>query len=175
MWIFTLLMMVLTRTRRKRCSADTRAGDQPAATEQLGTEQPAIEPAIEQLVDPPKRRGRSLNLKVNKTLQILAAGSKIPLTMDTNTKGFNGESATTFATEIGIVIHNECPMNFHKWDLVPEAVKTVMYEKLEGKIQLLQTNKVFMKFVDARLHNQWKRTRGVLSRHWKENGGKTDP
>ncbi|KAI3670869.1 hypothetical protein L1987_87512 [Smallanthus sonchifolius] len=95
--------------------------------------------------------------------------------MDTNTKAFIGESATTFATEIGIVIRNDCPMNFHKWDLIPEAMKTILYEKLEGKFQLLRTNKAFMKYVDGRLHAQWVRTRGALSRHWKENGGKTYP
>ncbi|MFS7914388.1 hypothetical protein Hanom_Chr02g00152771 [Helianthus anomalus] len=43
-------------------------------------------------------------------------------------------------------------MRFHKWDSVPEDVKTFMYEKLE-----------------------WKRNRGVLSQHWKNNGGKTNP
>ncbi|KAI3784068.1 hypothetical protein L1987_43160 [Smallanthus sonchifolius] len=95
--------------------------------------------------------------------------------MYTNTTTFIGESATAFATEIGIVIRNDCPMNFHKWDLIPEAMKTILYEKLEGKFQLLRTNKAFMKYVDGRLHAQWVRTRGALSRHWKENGGKTDP
>ncbi|KAI3813526.1 hypothetical protein L1987_18252 [Smallanthus sonchifolius] len=142
MWIFMLVMMVLTRTRsdedsrvpttesvvegnasatttrttrrRKRGSDDTRSAEQPAAIEQLGTKQPAIEPpATEQHVDPPKRRGRTM--------------------------------------------------------------KTILYEKLEGKFQLLRTNKAFMKYVDGRLHAQWVRTRGALSRHWKENGGKTDP
>ncbi|KAI3827720.1 hypothetical protein L1987_01803 [Smallanthus sonchifolius] len=212
MWIFMLMMMVLTRTRsdedsrvpttesvaegnasatttrttrrRKRGSDDTRSTEeknkglnvsiallnkqnsdhfffvlyafheeQPAATEQLGTEQHAIEPpTTEQLVDPPKRRGRSLNRKVNKTLENLGAGSKILLTMDTNTTTFIGESATAFATEIGIVIRNDCPMNFHKWDLIPEAMKTILYEKLKGKFQLLRTNKAFMKYVDGRLH-----------------------
>ncbi|KAI3815754.1 hypothetical protein L1987_15435 [Smallanthus sonchifolius] len=46
---------------------------------------------------------------------------------------------------------------------------------VEGKFQLLRTDKVFMKFVDERLRAQWIRTQGVLSRHRKENGGKTDP
>ncbi|KAI3826597.1 hypothetical protein L1987_00645 [Smallanthus sonchifolius] len=153
-----------TTCRRKRGSDDTRSAEQSAATEQLGTEQPAIEPpATEQLVDPPKRRGRSLNRKVNKTLENLGVGSKIPLTMDTNITTFIGESATAFATdfatEIGIVIRNDCPMNFHKWDLIPEAMKTILYEKLEGKFQLLRTNKAFMKYVDGRLHAQCVRTR----------------
>ncbi|KAI3683125.1 hypothetical protein L1987_83625 [Smallanthus sonchifolius] len=149
-----------TTRRRKRGSDDTRSAEPPAT---------------EQLVDPPKRRDRSLNRKVNKTLENLGAGSKIPLTMDTNITTFIGESATAFATEIGIVIRNDCPMNFHKWDLIPEAMKTILYEKLEGKFQLLRTNKAFMKYVDGRLHAQWVRTRGALSRHWKENGGKIDP
>ncbi|MFS7922920.1 hypothetical protein Hanom_Chr03g00254681 [Helianthus anomalus] len=32
-----------------------------------------------------------------------------------------------------------------------------------------------MGYVDSRLHYQWKRTRGELSAHWKNNGGKTNP
>ncbi|KAM0041735.1 hypothetical protein Hdeb2414_s0011g00369741 [Helianthus debilis subsp. tardiflorus] len=32
-----------------------------------------------------------------------------------------------------------------------------------------------MEYVNSRLHIQWKRSRGVLSQHWKNNGGKTNP
>ncbi|MFS7929356.1 putative transposase, Ptta/En/Spm, plant [Helianthus anomalus] len=50
-----------------------------------------------------------------------------------------------------------------------------MYEKLEVKFELLRTNTIFMEYVNARLHAQWKRTRGKWSEHWKKNGGKTNP
>ncbi|KAD3639969.1 hypothetical protein E3N88_29192 [Mikania micrantha] len=94
--------------------------------------------------------------------------------MDKDTKTFVGTSATKFATECGIVIRNVCPMNFHTWDSVPKEVKTLMYEKLEGSFELLRADNIFMEYVDARLRAQWKRTRGVLSQHWKKNGGKTN-
>ncbi|KAL8240225.1 hypothetical protein R6Q59_013580 [Mikania micrantha] len=95
--------------------------------------------------------------------------------MDKDTKTFVGTSATKFATECGIIIRNVCPMNFHTWDSVPKEVKTLMYEKLEGSFELLRSDNIFMEYVDARLRAQWKRTRGVLSQHWKKNGGKTNP
>ncbi|KAJ0626203.1 hypothetical protein HanLR1_Chr01g0009331 [Helianthus annuus] len=50
-----------------------------------------------------------------------------------------------------------------------------MYGKLEGKFELLRTDNVLMEYVNSRLHIQWKRSRGVLSQHWKNNGGKTNP
>ncbi|MFS8026839.1 putative transposase, Ptta/En/Spm, plant [Helianthus anomalus] len=190
MWMFVLLMMVLTRTRseddsrvlttqstaegsaparmsrpnrrRKRNSTNTGATEQPADTEQ-------------QSVDPPKRRGPNLNLSVNRTLKDLPEGSKIPLRMDEHTISFIGTSATDFATECGIIMRNICPMNYHTWESVPEDAKTLMYEKLEGKFELLRTNTIFMEYVNARLHAQWKRTRGKWSEHWKKNGGKTNP
>ncbi|KAF5766714.1 hypothetical protein HanRHA438_Chr15g0731011 [Helianthus annuus] len=59
-------------------------------------------------------------------------GFKIPLTLDKATKAFIGTSATDFATELGIIVRDVFPMRFHKWDSVPEDVKTLMYEKLEG-------------------------------------------
>ncbi|KAD2394301.1 hypothetical protein E3N88_41278 [Mikania micrantha] len=86
-----------------------------------------------------------------------------------------GTSATHFATECGIVIRNVCPMNYHTWDSVPSDVKTFMYEKLEGRFELLRPDNIFMEYVNTRLRAQWKCTRGVLSQHWKMNGGKTNP
>ncbi|KAJ0546913.1 putative transposase, Ptta/En/Spm, plant [Helianthus annuus] len=91
------------------------------------------------------------------------------------TKGFVGRTATQFANECGIVIRSVCPMNFHKWESVPANIKNMMYEKLQGKFNLLRTDRVFMGYVDFQLHQQWKRTRGELSAHWKNNGGKTNP
>ncbi|KAM0039115.1 hypothetical protein Hdeb2414_s0012g00378301 [Helianthus debilis subsp. tardiflorus] len=91
------------------------------------------------------------------------------------TKGFVGRTATQFANECGIVMRSVCPMNFHKWESVPADIKNLMYEKLQGKFNLLRTDRVFMGYVDSRLHYQWKRTRGELSAHWKNNGGKTNP
>ncbi|KAL8239570.1 hypothetical protein R6Q59_016137 [Mikania micrantha] len=134
--------------------------EQPVAVEeetdpevQHATEQPVAErPVGEQRADPPKRRAPNINHSVARTLHNLPEGTKIPLTMDKQTKTFVGTSATKFATECGIVIRNVCPMNFHTWDSVPKEIKTLMYEKLE-----------------------WKRARGVMSQHWKKNGGKTNP
>ncbi|KAD6119151.1 hypothetical protein E3N88_10422 [Mikania micrantha] len=164
-------------------SFDDLVAEQPAAVEeetdlevQQAAEQPDAEiPAREQRADPPKRRGPNINHSVARTLHNLPEGTKIPLTMDKETKTFVGTSATKFATECGIVIRNVCPMNFHTWDSVPKEVKTLMYEKLEGSFELLRADNVFMEYVDARLRAQWKRTRGVLSQHWKKNGGKTNP
>ncbi|MFS8018770.1 putative transposase, Ptta/En/Spm, plant [Helianthus anomalus] len=147
MWMFVLVMIVLTRTRseddsrvlttqstaegsastrisrpnrrHKLNSTNTRATEQPADTEQ-------------NFVDPPKRRGPNLNLSVNRTLQDLPDGSKIPLRMDEHTISFVGTSATDFATECGIIMCNFCPMNYHTWELVPEDAKNLMYEKLES-------------------------------------------
>ncbi|KAD0806404.1 hypothetical protein E3N88_43693 [Mikania micrantha] len=125
--------------------------------------------------DPPKRRGPSLNLSATKTLDNLPAGAKISLTLSTDTKGFIGNSATQFATECGIIIRNYCPMNFHTWDSIPNDVKNMLYEQLQGRFNLLRSDRVFMEHVNARIHAQWKRTRGTLSEYWKRNGGKTNP
>ncbi|MFS7890435.1 hypothetical protein Hanom_Chr00s000075g01618971 [Helianthus anomalus] len=66
-------------------------------------------------------------------------------------------------------MRNFCPMNYHTWESVPEDAKN-----LDGKFELLRTNTIFMEYVHARLHAQWKRTRGKWSEHWKKNGGKTN-
>ncbi|KAJ0862195.1 hypothetical protein HanPSC8_Chr12g0515311 [Helianthus annuus] len=116
-------------------------------------------------VDPPKRRGPNLNLSATKDFENLPEGSKISLTMAGGTKGFVGRTATQFANECGIVVRSVCPMNFHKWESVPADIKNLMYEKLQRKFNLLRTNRVFMGYVDFRLHQQWKRTRGELSAH----------
>ncbi|KAK1412235.1 hypothetical protein QVD17_33316 [Tagetes erecta] len=81
-------------------------------------------------VKPPKRRGKSLNVKA---ANISTEGNKINLTMDTRTKGFVGTTATLFATECGIVIRNTCPMKYPKWDSIPSDDKDKMYEKLETR------------------------------------------
>ncbi|KAL8224295.1 hypothetical protein R6Q57_019770 [Mikania cordata] len=200
MWIIMLVMMIFTRTRSDEnsqllayqsvsegsASAGTKRRrnhkshkSRPAETDpevQHAIEQPVAEiPTGEQRADPPKRRAPNINQSVARTLHNLPEGTKISLTMDKQTKTFVGTSATKFATECGIVIRNVCPMNFHTWDSVPKEVKTLMYEKLEGSFELLRADNVFMEYVDARLHAQWKRTRGVLSQYWKKNGGKTNP
>ncbi|KAK9070575.1 hypothetical protein SSX86_010977 [Deinandra increscens subsp. villosa] len=163
MWeIMLLVLMVMTRTRTEE--------DSVGPANQMHVEQPVDE----SIVDPPKRRGRGPNLNLSATRD-LPKGSKLSLQMDDATKGFIGASATKFATECGIVIRSCCPMKFHKWDLVPKEVKDVMYEKLQVKFHLLRENKVFMEYVNTRLHLQWKRTRGTLSAHWKGNGGRTNP
>lgn len=161
---------------------------------------------------PPKRRGQNINRSAVKALENLPPGSKISLTMSTDTKSFVGTSGTQFATECGIVIRNVCPLNFHKWESLPATMKEKMYEKLQVcciyftfyfffcsinilhfhlycyhiythththsmqvRFNLLRTDRLFMEYVDTRLHSQWKRTRGELSAHWREIGGETNP
>ncbi|KAI3776063.1 hypothetical protein L1987_45823 [Smallanthus sonchifolius] len=86
------------------------------------------------VVDPPKRRGPNINRSATKTLENLPKGSKISLTIATGTKVFVGPSL--FATKCGIVMHNVCPLNFHKWESIPDDVKDQMYEKLQVKFNL---------------------------------------
>ncbi|KAD4982158.1 hypothetical protein E3N88_18829 [Mikania micrantha] len=175
-YIIHLLSTLNSSLQLSYSSTQDLVAEQPVAVEeetdpkaQHAIEQPVAEiPAGEQRADPPKRRSPNINQSVARTLHNFPEGTKIPLTMDKQTKTFFGTSATKFATECGIVIRNVCPMNFHTWDSVPKDVKTLMYEKLE-------VNNVFMEYVDARLRAQWKCTRGVLSQHWKKNGGKTNP
>ncbi|KAI3755346.1 hypothetical protein L1987_55143 [Smallanthus sonchifolius] len=102
------------------------------------------------VVDPPKRRGPNINRSATKTLENLPEGSKISLTMSTGTKVFVGPSASQFATECGIVMRNV-------------------------KFNLLRTDRRFMEYVNEQLRIRWKRTRGNLSEHWKNNGGKMNP
>ncbi|XP_021997149.2 uncharacterized protein LOC110894261 isoform X2 [Helianthus annuus] len=193
MWMFMLMMMVLTRARPEE---DSRAPTNPLVAEgsasarvprknrrrkskEITTTEPHVDQHVEQSAEqhanPPKRRGPSINHSVTRYLQNMPEGFKIPLTLDKATKAFIGTSATDFATELGIIVRDVFPMRFHKWDSVPEDVKTLMYEKLEGKFELLRTDNVLMEYVNSRLHIQWKRSRGVLSQHWKNNGGKTNP
>ncbi|MFS7966175.1 putative transposase, Ptta/En/Spm, plant [Helianthus anomalus] len=97
--------------------------------------------------------------------------------MDEHTISFVGTSATDFATECGITMHNFCPMNYHTWELVPEDAKTLMSEKLEvsWKIRVIANKYNFYGVCECSTHAQWKRTRGKWSEHWKKNGGKTNP
>ncbi|KAJ0448352.1 hypothetical protein HanPSC8_Chr17g0781791 [Helianthus annuus] len=90
-----------------------------------------VEQSAEEYANPPKRRGPSINHNVTRYLQNMPEGFKITLTLDKATKAFVGTSATDFATELGIIVRDVLPMRFHKWDSVPEDVKTLMYEKLE--------------------------------------------
>uniref|UniRef100_A0A251UR05 Uncharacterized protein n=1 Tax=Helianthus annuus TaxID=4232 RepID=A0A251UR05_HELAN len=145
MWMFVLVMMVLTRTRSEDDSRvlTTQSTAEGSASTRISrsnrrrklnstnttTEQPAD--TEQQSVDPPKRHGPNLNLSVNRPLKDLPEGSKIPLRMDEHTISFVGTSATDFATECGIIMRNFCPMNYHTWESVPEDAKTLMYEKLE--------------------------------------------
>ncbi|KAF5801205.1 hypothetical protein HanXRQr2_Chr06g0245371 [Helianthus annuus] len=182
--MFVLVLMVLTRTRseddsqvlttqstaegsastrishpnsrHKLNSTNTRATEQPVDTEQ-------------QFVDPPKRRGPNLNLSVNRTLQDFPEGSKIPLRMDKHTICFVGTLATDFATEWNHYAQ------FLSDELSHMGIGTGRYENLDGKFELLRTNTIFMEYVHARLHAQWKHTRGKWSEHWKKNGRKTNP
>ncbi|KAK9053684.1 hypothetical protein SSX86_024758 [Deinandra increscens subsp. villosa] len=200
--LMLLLTMVLTRTRTEQDSSlpevqlaayGTQRANRRRKTNSgttTNTEQPAdsladqnvekhaqhveelTEPSVVEVVAPPKRRGPSLN---KKTTLNLPKGSKINLTMDKDTKRFVGTTATHFSTECGIIIRSCCPMDFHKWDLLPDEVQKTMYEKLEEKFTLLRKDVVFMEYVNNQLHTQWKRTRGILSAHWKKNGGSADP
>ncbi|KAL8210937.1 hypothetical protein R6Q57_005374 [Mikania cordata] len=167
MWIIMLVMMVFTRTRsdensqppayqsvpegsasagtkrrRNHKSRKSRPAEETDPEVQHATEQPVAEiPTGEQRADQPKRRGPNINQSVARTLHNLPEGTKIPLTMDKQTKNFVGTSATKFATECGIIIRNVCPMNFHTWDSVPKEVKTLMYEKLEKYSDKMEENR----------------------------------
>ncbi|KAL8209547.1 hypothetical protein R6Q57_006279 [Mikania cordata] len=185
MWMLMLVMMVFTRTRP---TEDSQVTTNPSIGKGIAsTLMPQSkrkrksnsyhtrsmgQPAVEQPANPPKRRVPSLNKSVAK---IVSTGCKIHLIMDTNTKKIVGNSATKFSTECGIIIRNVCPMKFHTWDSVPEDVKNLMYEKLEGKFELLRANIVFREYVNAQLRDNWKCARGALSNYWKTNGGKTNP
>ncbi|KAI3671762.1 hypothetical protein L1987_87142 [Smallanthus sonchifolius] len=81
------------------------------------------------VVDPPKRRDPNINRSATKTLENLPEGSKISLTMSTGTKVFVGPSASQFASECGIVMRNVCPLNFHKWESIPDDVKDQMSQE----------------------------------------------
>ncbi|XP_035843990.1 uncharacterized protein LOC118490448 [Helianthus annuus] len=174
MWKFLfLVMMVLTRTRSEEDSrgptnqsvAIGSASDMvPRSTRRRKRNATTTTDSNQPQVDPPKRRGPNLNLSATKYFENLHEGSKISLTMAGGTKGFVGRTATQFANECGIVICSVCPMNFHKWESAPADIKNLMYEKLQGKFNLLRTDRVFMGHVDFR-HQQWKRTRGELSAH----------
>jgi hypothetical protein len=87
----------------------------------------------QQIVDPPKRRGRgpNLNRSATRALEGQPEGSKISLTMAEGVKNFVGDSGTQFATECGIVVRSTCPMKHHTWESVPELVKVQMHEKLQ--------------------------------------------
>ncbi|MFS7906068.1 hypothetical protein Hanom_Chr01g00055011 [Helianthus anomalus] len=193
MWMFMLVMMVFTRTRSEEdsgvstnqlvaegsASARVPTKNRRRKSKDITTTEPHVDTHVEQSAEqhanPPKRRGPSINHNVTRYLQNMPEGFKIPLTLDKATKAFIGTSATDFATELGIIVRDVFHMRFHKWDSVPEDVKTLMYEKLEGKFELLRTDNVLMEYVNSRLHIQWKRSRGVFSQHWKNNGGKTNP
>ncbi|KAL8249229.1 hypothetical protein R6Q59_006097 [Mikania micrantha] len=132
--------------KRRRKNKSLNIAEQPVAVEQQiafegqavakqpSTELPAELAATEQPADPRRRHGPNINHRVARSLQNLPEGTKIPLTMDKETKTFVGTLATHFATECGIIIRNVCPMNFHTWHSVPSDVKTLMYEKLEENI-----------------------------------------
>ncbi|KAD5317825.1 hypothetical protein E3N88_17771 [Mikania micrantha] len=146
---------------------DTRRSHEP------NSRQPRIQTVVNgstsEVISHPTRK------RIRRLADNEVTGAKISLTLSSDTKGFVGNSATQFATECGITIRNYCPMNYHTWESVPDDVKNMLYEKLQGRFNLLRSDRVFMEHVNARLHAQWKRTRGTLSAYWKKNGGKTNP
>ncbi|KAL8244094.1 hypothetical protein R6Q59_010352 [Mikania micrantha] len=157
---------VATQPAAAQPAAAQPAAAQPGGAEIASTEQLGAEiAAAQQRAGPSKRRGPNINHTVSSTLYNFPKGTKIPLTMDKETKTFVGTLATHFATECGIVIRNVSPMKFHTWDA--KEVKTLVYEKLEESFEWLWADNVLMEY--------WKRAGGVLSKHWKKNGGKTNP
>ena len=75
------------------------------------------------------RRGPNLNLSVIRDIEA-HSGDPIQLRKDTETIHFLGRSSTQLATEIGIGMRQDCPMNFHRWDDVPREVKDQMIERI---------------------------------------------
>ncbi|MFS8026108.1 hypothetical protein Hanom_Chr16g01483081 [Helianthus anomalus] len=117
MWIFMLMMIVLTRARPEE---DSRAPTNPLVAE--GSASARV----------PRKNCR--------------CKSKDITTTDKATKAFVGTSATDFATELGIIVRDVFPMRFHKWDSIPEDVKTLIHEKLEvGVGPVLRKNNNWMK------------------------------
>ncbi|KAL4561611.1 hypothetical protein LXL04_033781 [Taraxacum kok-saghyz] len=104
-----------------------------------------------------RKRGPNINKKATQVLDNLKesnSAARLTLTRDIYTMKFVGDSATYFATEVGIVIRKYCPLEFHTWEKVPNENKEDMMD---------------------RLRRQWKRTRSTLKAYWVKNGGIADP
>nr|KAJ0203882.1 hypothetical protein LSAT_V11C500295590 [Lactuca sativa] len=110
-------------------------------------------------------------------LQILEKqpDARITLTRDTYTKKFIGDSAISFATEVGIVMRSFCEMEFHTWEKVAKENKEEMINRLRENFELPHEDKVLMEYVDEQMRRQWKRARNIFKDYWKKNGGMTDP
>ncbi|CAH1423778.1 unnamed protein product [Lactuca virosa] len=121
-----------------------------------------------------RRRGPNINKKASQILE-KQPDARITLTRDTYTKKFIGDSAISFATEVGIVMRSFCEMEFHTWEKVAKENKEEMINRLREKFELPHEDKVLMEYVDEQMRRQWKRTRNIFKDYWKKNGGMTDP
>ncbi|KAL4567206.1 hypothetical protein LXL04_022782 [Taraxacum kok-saghyz] len=117
-----------------------------------------------------RRRGPNINKKATQVLDNLKeshSAARLTLTRDIYTMKFVGDSATYFATEVGIVIRKYCPLEFHTWEKVPNENKEDMMDRLRVKFQKPHKDKALVKCVEMHLQRQWKRTRSTLKAHWK--------
>ena len=80
-----------------------------------------------------RKRGPNINKKATQVLDNLKeshSAARLTLTRDIYTMKFVGDSATYFATEVGIVIRKYCPLEFHTWEKVPNENKEDMMDRL---------------------------------------------
>ncbi|KAL4573791.1 hypothetical protein LXL04_020608 [Taraxacum kok-saghyz] len=125
-----------------------------------------------------RKRGRNINKKASEVLEKInktVPGARITLTRDIYTKQFVGDSATYFATEVGIVMRKFCPLEFHTWENVPNENKEEMIDRLREKFEIPQEDQALLRCVDGQLQRQWKRTRSDLKKYWNTNRGLTNP
>ncbi|KAL4567644.1 hypothetical protein LXL04_023233 [Taraxacum kok-saghyz] len=125
-----------------------------------------------------RKRGPNINKKATQVLDNLKeihSAARLTLTRDIYTMKFVGDSATYFATEVGIVIRKYCPLEFHTWEKVPNENKEDMMDRLRVKFQIPHEDKALVKCVEMHLQRQWKRTRSTLKAYWVKNGGIADP
>ena len=77
-----------------------------------------------------RRRGSNVNRQTAVDLVKAPPGSHITLSPDEEALKFVGQLAVWFATECGIVVLRDCPMQYHSWKDAPEDVKAQMIHNL---------------------------------------------
>ncbi|KAL4583268.1 hypothetical protein LXL04_007836 [Taraxacum kok-saghyz] len=153
-------------------------GTQPASLPISAEESVSIRIDSMQSQSQQRKRGRNMNRKASEVLEKInktVPGARITLTRDTYTKKFVGDSATYFATEVGIVMRKFCPLEFHTWENVPNENKEEMIDRLREKFEIPHEDQALVRCVDGQLQRQWKRTRSDLKKYWNTNGGITNP
>ncbi|CAH1413615.1 unnamed protein product [Lactuca virosa] len=86
-----------------------------------------------------RRRGPNINKKASQILEN-QSDARITLTRDTYTKKFIGDSARSFAMEVGIVMRSFCQMEFHTWEKVAKENKEEMINRLRQYAEQMKHN-----------------------------------